>query len=88
MSAKRKALSPKSSRRLLFGLLLATLSFAFFSALGIKNAAENAPFQEEVKAMRQKYDPNYDEAVKSTQATSNTQSAIPADTTSDSTQTQ
>lgn len=59
---KRKALSKKASRRFLFGLIVVSLFLAFMAALGIKSAAENEAFQEEVKEMRRMYDPNFEES--------------------------
>ncbi len=61
MSETRKALSKKASRRFLFGVIVVTLILAFLSALGIKSAAENEAFQEEVLEMRRTYDPNFEE---------------------------
>ncbi len=57
----RKPLSKKASRLFLFGVIVATLFLSFLSALGIKSAAENEAFQEEVKEMRRLYDPNYED---------------------------
>ena len=54
-------LSRKNSRRFLFGLIVVTLILAFLAALGIKSAAENDAFQEEVIEMRRMYDPNFKE---------------------------
>ena len=59
MHEKRNALSRKTSRRFLFGLIVVTFMLAFLAALGIKSAAENENFQEEVKEMRRMYDPQY-----------------------------
>ena len=59
MPEKPKVLSRKASRRFLFGLIVVTLMLAFLAALGIKSAAENEAFQEEVIEMRKLYDPNF-----------------------------
>ncbi len=56
-----KPLSRKASRRLLFGLIVASLFLAFLAALGIKSATENEAFQKEVIEMRRLYDPNFEE---------------------------
>ncbi|MFK7846223.1 MAG: hypothetical protein AB8G77_13075 [Rhodothermales bacterium] len=61
MSETRKALTKKASRRFLFGVIVVTLILAFLSALGIKSAAENEAFQDEVLEMRRIYDPNFEE---------------------------
>ena len=61
MSEPRKTLSKSASRRFLFGLVVATLVLAFLAALGIKSAAENEAFQDEVIEMRRMYDPNFKE---------------------------
>ena len=61
---KRNSLSKKASRRFLFGVIVVTLFLAFLAAMGIKSAAENEAFQEEVKEMRRQYDPNYEDVEK------------------------
>ena len=61
MPEKPKVLSRKTSRRVLFGLIVVTFMLAFLAALGIKSAAENEAFQEEVIEMRRRYDPDFKE---------------------------
>ena len=57
-SSRNRRLSPKASKRFVVGILGGMLVLAFFSALGIKIAAEDASFQEEVQEMRGRNDPS------------------------------